>query len=105
MPNSAVAQFAVHKGDDGRRYQQIHWRMGKRVRKCSCDPMTYEYAYELDKDHRDSLVATLSRYVEDTFLDQLLSFRALGTLYELALVVSSVAAVRQGYVRANNACT
>lgn len=32
--------------------------------------LTCEYAYELDKDRRDSLVAALSRYEEHTFLDQ-----------------------------------
>jgi hypothetical protein len=35
-----------------------------------CLHLTYEYAYELDKDHRDSLVPALSRYAEDAFLDQ-----------------------------------
>ena len=32
--------------------------------------LTYEYAYELDKDWRDSLVPALSRYEKDAFLDQ-----------------------------------
>jgi hypothetical protein len=32
--------------------------------------LTFEYAYELDKDCRDALVPALSRYAEDAFLDQ-----------------------------------
>ena len=32
--------------------------------------LTYEYAYELDKDWRDALVPALSRYEKDAFLDQ-----------------------------------
>lgn len=32
--------------------------------------LTYERAYALDKKRRDSLVANLSRYLEDAFLDQ-----------------------------------
>lgn len=32
--------------------------------------LTYEYTYELDKEHRDSLIPALSRYEEDEFLDQ-----------------------------------
>ena len=35
-----------------------------------CLDLTYEYAYELDKDRRDSLVPALSRYAKDAFLDQ-----------------------------------
>lgn len=32
--------------------------------------LTYEHAYELDKAYRDSLVPALSRYEEDSYLDQ-----------------------------------
>jgi hypothetical protein len=32
--------------------------------------LTYEYAYELDKQHRDSLIPALSRYDKDEFLEQ-----------------------------------
>ena len=32
--------------------------------------LTYEHAYELDKARRDSLVPALSRYEEDSYLDQ-----------------------------------
>jgi len=42
------------------------WRLGKGFTL----HLTYEYEYELDKEHRDSLIPALSRYEEDRFLDQ-----------------------------------
>ena len=35
--------------------------------------LTYEYSYDLDKEHRDSLVPALSRYESDDLLDQYFS--------------------------------
>ncbi len=35
--------------------------------------LSYEYSYDLDKEHRNSLVPALSRYERDDFLDQYFS--------------------------------
>ncbi len=42
----------------------------REIGKGFCLHLTYEYAYELDKDCRDSLVPALSHYEEDACLDQ-----------------------------------
>jgi hypothetical protein len=42
------------------------WRSGKRFTL----HLTHEYAYELDTEHRDSLIPALSHYEEDEFLNQ-----------------------------------
>lgn len=64
--NSPSLEMESHLTEHGTTLEVELWEEGKGYNL----HLTYERAYESDEERRDSLVAALSRYTEDAFLDQ-----------------------------------